>query len=143
LGGGVERLDELRRNLRDDCIAVTAQSSHAGGYPISHRESAGFNRPPLSIPAEEPVSITPEAVSRAGEGFCDSHATRPSSAFNGTAWHSGPSFQSRLVAVGQPASWASNTRQAQPCFVPWIAFCPADLPDVSCACGVVHPASWA
>ena len=33
---------------------------------MSQRESAGFNWPPLSIPAAEPISITPEAVSRAG-----------------------------------------------------------------------------
>jgi hypothetical protein len=155
-------------------------SVQCNGYPISHALINGFNWPPLSIPAEEPVSISPEAVKRAGEGFWLSHATRPSSAFSGTAWHSGPSFQSRLVAVGQPArhaasigespglnprcarasgvsplpcdatvgvgqpaSCASCTRHAQPCFVPWIAFCPADRPDVSCACGVVQPASCA
>lgn len=34
---------------------------------MSQRECAGFNWPPLSIPAEEPVSISPEAVSRAGQ----------------------------------------------------------------------------
>ena len=33
---------------------------------MSQRECAGFNWPPLSIPAEEPVSICPEAVKRAG-----------------------------------------------------------------------------
>jgi hypothetical protein len=33
---------------------------------MSQRECAGFNWPPLSIPAEEPVSISPEAVNRAG-----------------------------------------------------------------------------
>lgn len=33
---------------------------------MSQRECAGFNWPPLSIPAKEPVSISPEAVSRAG-----------------------------------------------------------------------------
>lgn len=33
---------------------------------MSQRECAGFNWPPLSIPAEEPISISPEAVSRAG-----------------------------------------------------------------------------
>ena len=33
---------------------------------MSQRECAGFNWPPLSIPAQEPVSISPEVVSRAG-----------------------------------------------------------------------------
>lgn len=33
---------------------------------MSQRECAGFNWPPLSIPAEEPVSICPPAVNRAG-----------------------------------------------------------------------------
>jgi len=33
---------------------------------MSQRECAGFNWPPLSIPAEEPVSISPVTVSRAG-----------------------------------------------------------------------------
>ena len=54
------------RDRGNDCIAVTAESSHAGGSPINQRECAGFNWPELSIPAEEPVSISPEAVSRAG-----------------------------------------------------------------------------
>jgi hypothetical protein len=52
--------------FRVDGIAVTAQSSHSGGSPINQRLCAGFNWPPLSIPAEEPISISPEAVSRAG-----------------------------------------------------------------------------
>lgn len=33
---------------------------------MSQRECAGFNWPPLAISAEEPISISPEAVSRAG-----------------------------------------------------------------------------
>lgn len=33
---------------------------------MSQRECAGFNWPPLSIPAEQPVSISPVTVSRAG-----------------------------------------------------------------------------
>jgi hypothetical protein len=33
---------------------------------MSQRECAGFNWPPLSIPAGKPVSSSPEAVSRAG-----------------------------------------------------------------------------
>jgi hypothetical protein len=37
---------------------------------MSQRECAGFNWPPLSIPAEEPISISPVAVSRAGLLWC-------------------------------------------------------------------------
>ena len=33
---------------------------------MSQRECAGFNWPPASIPAEEPISSSPEAVNRAG-----------------------------------------------------------------------------
>jgi hypothetical protein len=40
--------------------------------------------------------------------------------------------------VGQPVRLASFARHAQPCFVPCRAFCPFDLPDTSCACGVVQ-----
>jgi hypothetical protein len=58
--------DEDLRDRGNDCIAVTAQSSHSGGSPMSQRGCAGFNWPPLSIAAKEPVSISPEAVSRAG-----------------------------------------------------------------------------
>jgi hypothetical protein len=36
---------------------------------MSQRECAGFNWPPLSIPAVEPISICPVAVSRAGCGL--------------------------------------------------------------------------
>jgi hypothetical protein len=38
------RRDEFRRDLRHDCVAVTAQSHHAGWYPISQREKCGFSR---------------------------------------------------------------------------------------------------
>jgi hypothetical protein len=54
------------RGFRDDRIAVGAQASHSGGSAINQRECAGLNWPPPSIPAEEPVSISPEAVRRAG-----------------------------------------------------------------------------
>ena len=41
-------------------------SSHSTGSPINQRLCAGFNWPPAVVPAAEPVSISPEAVSRAG-----------------------------------------------------------------------------
>jgi hypothetical protein len=77
---------------------------------MSQRLKAGFNWPPLAIPAEEPVSRVPEAVSLAG----------PSS-------------------VVQAVMSASLTRQAQPCLVPCFSFCPLLRPVVSWACGVVQP----
>lgn len=58
--------DEDFRGFRVDRVAIGAQSSHSRGSPMSQRECAGFNWPPPSIPASQPVSITPEAVSRAG-----------------------------------------------------------------------------
>src|ERR1700744_974208 len=60
------RLYERLGRFRVDTVAVGAQSSHSGGSAMSQRGCAGFNWPPLSIPAEEPVGISPEAVSRAG-----------------------------------------------------------------------------
>ena len=82
-------LDKLGGHLRYYGVAVSAQSadtvfraflerreaetafsgahkSQAIGNPISQPLSRGFNWPPLSIPAVEPVSISPVAVSRAG-----------------------------------------------------------------------------
>jgi hypothetical protein len=44
-----------------------------------------------------------------------------------------------VVGVGQPARSALRTKQAHPCFVPCRDFCPSDLPETSCACGVGHP----
>src|SRR5690606_13441706 len=67
IGAGAEiGFDEGLGGLRDDRVAVGAQASHSGGSPMSQRECAGFNWPPLSIPAIEPVRISPEAVSREG-----------------------------------------------------------------------------
>lgn len=54
-----EGRDELRCDLRDDGIAVTPQSSQAGGYPMIQRECAGLNWPPLFISAEGPIAIAP------------------------------------------------------------------------------------
>lgn len=59
-------LDHCFRCLCVNCIAVTPQTSHTTGSAINQRGSPGFNWPPPSIPAQEPISISPEAVSRAG-----------------------------------------------------------------------------
>ena len=50
-------------DLRHDGISVSAQSSHAGGNPMSQRECAGFNWPGFSVAAGEPVGVGPESVS--------------------------------------------------------------------------------
>lgn len=55
---------EVRRRLSIDGVSVGAQASHSAGSPMSQRECAGFNWPPLSIPAEEPVRVCPQAVNR-------------------------------------------------------------------------------
>lgn len=64
-------------------VTVAAQSSHSGGSPINQRECAGFNWPPATIPAQEPVSISPEASKRAGV-FATSQTSLPSKQFIGT-----------------------------------------------------------
>jgi hypothetical protein len=75
--GGESRFDERRRDVRIDCIAVSPQESHAIGYPISQRECPGLNWPPESIPAIEPVSISPRAVKRIGPHFAASADSAP------------------------------------------------------------------
>nr|CUV15598.1 protein of unknown function [Ralstonia solanacearum] len=61
-------LDEDPRRFRVDRVTEGAQASHSGGSAMSQRECAGFNWPPPSIAAQKPVSISPEAVRRAGPG---------------------------------------------------------------------------
>lgn len=68
----------MRRGFADDRVARPVEEFDAAlssegaariqskGSPINQRECAGFNWPPPSISAEEPISISPEAVSRAG-----------------------------------------------------------------------------
>jgi len=78
---------------------------------MSHRLCAGFNWPPLSIPAQEPVSISPEAVSRAGPGsrctaisavlICGSVGLRPD-----VIGGRGLASTTVLFGVGQPARYA-------------------------------------
>ena len=55
---------ERRRLLRVEAIAVTAQSSHAGGSPMSQRECAGFSWPPEAVRAGEPLGVGPEPANR-------------------------------------------------------------------------------
>ena len=67
---------------------------------MSQRECAGFNWPPLSIPAQEPISISPEAVKRAGcvnATICESGI--PLSHGRGG---NDPRLESVAVGVGHP-----------------------------------------
>jgi len=124
------RLYERLGLRRDDGVTIAAQSSHSVGSPMSQRECAGFNWPPLSIPAAEPVSISPEAVSRA-VAFEQFHATLPNSEFSGTVQSDAPSLWSLVVVVGQPASCVSVLSE--------LRIFPPVLPWQSPATGVGHP----
>ena len=127
--------NEGLRGFRVDGVAVGAQASHSGGSPMSQRECAGFNWPPLSIPAEEPVSICPEAVSRAGWsgwGLQGSIASRHCPLICPCA--AGEVLPTR--GVGQPASRTISFSGR--------ALCVSSLPGLfaplwSRACGVGHP----
>jgi hypothetical protein len=48
-----------------DGVSKGAQSSHAGGSPISQRACAGFNWAVLSVEAGDPFGVVPEPTSRA------------------------------------------------------------------------------
>ena len=111
--------------MRHDRIAISAQPHDAGfrrfagidrcariaashqlfGSPINQRECAGFNWPEFSIPAVEPVSISPVAVNRAG----------PSTVTSATVFRLLSLFPAALlpfcagvpaIGVGQPARFA-------------------------------------
>ena len=138
------RFDEDRGCFGIDCIAVTAQSSHAGGSPISQRECAGFNWPPLSVPAVEPINISPEAVSRAGPVIAAACAKScglpfrsiserlPSSVrtfFSPSAWR----------VVGHPAMFPASVSVMKV----WPLYPYDRLPALSCTVAVGHPAKFA
>src|SRR5574341_1381064 len=55
--------DELDGLWRDDRVAIGAQSSHSGGSPMSQRECAEFNWPPLAVSAGDPLGVGPETTS--------------------------------------------------------------------------------
>jgi hypothetical protein len=90
--------DEFRRELRDDCVTVTAQTSHSTGYPMSQRECAGFSWPIFSVATGEPFDGGPWA----------NQAWRPSSPFVSTVPTDAPSLWSRVVGVLQPANVAAS-----------------------------------
>jgi hypothetical protein len=78
---------------------------------MSQRECAGFNWPPLSIPAEEPVSISPEAIRRAGPLFgwawsINDWPTFAPRAFCCSGVSGEPRVASQQFGVPQPARFA-------------------------------------
>jgi hypothetical protein len=46
-----DAVEEDRRELGDDCIAVTADAHHSGGYAINQRAKAGFKTPRFPVAA--------------------------------------------------------------------------------------------
>lgn len=80
---------------------------------MSQRECAGFNWPPLSIAASEPVSISPEAVSRAGPVsftmFGSSRLSTPADPRESQAIGVGQ----LVVVVGHPPQALSDVRRAE------------------------------
>ena len=113
---------------------------------MSQRECAGFNWPPLSIPAEEPVSISPEAVSRAGPSVITEKAATPKSLFQPfrSASFSAPSkvrvlfTPSIALVVGHPAklaclgNWSLRSLPSRCATMPGVSF-------QSRTVGVTHP----
>ena len=94
-------LDEGRADLRDDGVAVGAQSSHASGCPISQRAKAGFRRSPFMVLAPDPVRFVPWGLTI--------QTCRPSRPLIGTLLLR-PSLWSRDVGVAQPTRtiWSCN-----------------------------------
>ena len=92
--------------FRDERVTVGTQASHSGGSAMSQRECAGFNCPPLSIHASEPVSISPEAVSRAGADGSRRLRTEPSGLVATVAMPA-VSFQYLAEGVDQPTTLAA------------------------------------
>lgn len=45
--------------LRDNRVAVSAQTSHAAGKPINHRDKAGFNPTALPVSAMDDLEDAP------------------------------------------------------------------------------------
>ncbi|OBR52382.1 hypothetical protein A6456_10820 [Paraburkholderia tropica] len=90
-----------------------AELSHSSGKPMSQRLCAGLNWPPLLIAAQDPISSSPETVSRAGSvlfaiapRLCNvCRALRPSPRFALMFGASGLQF-----GVGQLASAAIAAR---------------------------------
>jgi hypothetical protein len=94
------RFDERRRDLRNDCIAVTPQESHAAGKPISQRGRAGFNTPRFSVATGDEVVVGSESMTA-----CSLSGLEFRFIVSSLAW---PSLQSRAAGVAQPANCAAS-----------------------------------
>lgn len=118
---------------------------------MSQRECAGLNWPLLSIPAQEPVSISPEAVSRAGCGgysVINCARVRPNPfplpvdslqrARLAASASASACANSLALGVGQPAkyacrgSWSMRSLPSRCATMPGVSF-------QSRAAGVTHP----
>lgn len=105
--------DKLGCYLRDDGIAVAAQSSHPGGNPMSQRECAGFNAPRFSVPAGDEVEVVPRTRDACLGSWSSRNRMVPSGFIPSVAWP-GESFQSRDDGVTHPAILATSCRSAPP-----------------------------
>ena len=109
---------------------------------MSQRECAGFNWPPLAIPAEQPVSISPETVKRAGVASraCIAALRNPPFAARRSAAGSVQSVLSPSAASGvlQPASRAISFSGRALCVYSFPGF---SAPLWPLAAGVGQPAT--
>ena len=63
--------DELRRDLGDDGVAITAQAHHSGGNPMSQREKCGFSwyATGFSVSAVDEGEVIPDIAAILGNCF--------------------------------------------------------------------------
>ena len=54
--------EELRRELRNDCIASDAPEIHAAGKPINQQAKTGLGAPRFSVVAGDPFCAGPERL---------------------------------------------------------------------------------
>ena len=101
------------------------RSKKASGVPFACSDSGVAHPASIAIAGSATVAFDPS--SRLPVGLASFAICEPSAL--------------PLVGVGQPAKSADRAKQAQPCFVPWIAFCVSERPVASCACGVGQPVS--
>lgn len=128
--------DELRRDLRDDGVAVGAQLSHSGGNPSSQPANSGWREPaPFSIGAFEVLAVVdtcdgsgepPAPKLMFGPPFSPSEARTVDQSAN-TISRSGRAFRSSVswladldlwslaVAVGHIAITIASSRLRRPC----------------------------
>ena len=79
-------VNEYRRYLRDDRVTITAQSSHAIGYPVNQRLKAGFNWPGFPVSTGDKHDIIPDAHEFALQTARNPFRPRTTRAFDPCFW---------------------------------------------------------